>query len=411
MTAQPTPNSVPAKSQRRYDIDALRVLSTLLLIIFHTGMVFTAYDGWHVQNSERSAAIGDLGAFIHQWHMPLFFLLAGASTYFALNFRSPRQYAGERVKRLFLPLLIGILVVIPPQVYVERIATWVPTRISPIDFSGSFVAFYAQYFNGLYPEGNVSWHHLWFILYLFVYSLVLLPLLLYLRKPTGRAKLAPVVDFLSRGANILWLALPIALVEVALRWRFPNWQNFIGDWANHAHYPLIFLFGFLLMTDQRFSGAIDRNRRMALLVGLLASAGRLLDEVGLAGYVLDMTLRGVAEWSLIVAMLGYGHRYLNRPSRVLRHTSEIAYPFYIWHQTVIVIVAFFVVRWQAGIGVKFAVIAGTSLLLTWLICEAIKLTNVTRFMFGMKARHRRSAPQAAPTAASRPPAAVRPAKG
>ena len=116
-------------SQRRYDIDALRVLATLLLIIFHTGMVFTAFDGWHVQNLERSQAIGNLLAFIHQWHMPLFFLLAGASTYFALSVRSPRQYAGERFKRLLLPLLVGILVVIPPQVYFERLATWVPTRI------------------------------------------------------------------------------------------------------------------------------------------------------------------------------------------------------------------------------------------------------------------------------------------
>lgn len=384
-----TTTSTPHRSQslqRRYDIDALRVLATLLLIVFHSGMVFTAVDSWHIQNLERSGLIGHLLGFIHQWHMPLFFLLAGASTYFALNFRSSRQYAGERVKRLFLPLLIGIFVVIPPQIYMERIATWVPTRISPIDFAGSFPAFYLQSFTGLYPDGGISWHHIWFVFYLFIYSIVLLPVLLYFRTPSGRAKILRAADFLSGGARIFWLALPIAFVEIALRWRFPNWQNFIGDWANHAHYPMIFLFGFLLMADDRFRDAVDRNRRIALAVGLIASVIRLLSEDGIAGYMLDMGIRGLAEWAFLVAILGYGHRYLNRPGKLLRHTSEIAYPFYIWHQTVIVILAFFVVQLDMGIGAKFALISIGATLITWLICEAIKLTNVTRFMFGMKTK-------------------------
>ncbi|MCP4195963.1 MAG: acyltransferase [Proteobacteria bacterium] len=392
MTAPSTPNPTQT-SPRRYDIDALRVIATLVLIIFHTGMVFTAFDGWHIQNLERSTFVGRLLGFIGQWHMPLFFLLAGASTYFALNFRSSRQYVGERVKRLFLPLLVGILLVIPPQIYLERIATWIPTRTSPIDFSGSFPAFYLHSFNSLYPEGNISWHHLWFVFYLFAYSLILLPLLLYLRKPGGRAKIARIAAALAGGRKIFWLAFPIALVEIGLRWRFPNWQNFIGDWANHAHYPMIFLFGFLLMADERFRSAVDRNRRTALIIGLLASATRLLGEAGIAGYVLDMGMKGLAEWAFLIAILGYGHRYLNRPSKLLRHSSEIAYPFYIWHQTVIVILAFFVVQLDMSIGAKFALIAVTATLITWLICEVLKLTNVTRFMFGMKAKRRQSSPQ------------------
>ena len=104
----------------------------------------------------------------------------------------------------------------------------------------------------------------------------------------------------------------------------------------------------------------------------------------MAGYILDMSMRGLAEWALLVAILGYGHHYLNRPSKLLRHSSEIALPFYIWHQTVIVVLAYFVVQLDLSIGVKFALIAVSATLLTWLLSEAVKLTNVTRTMFGMK---------------------------
>ena len=141
------------------------------------------------------------------------------------------------------------------------------------------------------------------------------------------------------------------------------------------------------------TAAIDRNRRLALIVGLLASAVRLLGEAGLAGYLLDMAIRGLAEWALIVAILGYGRRYLNRPSKLLHHTSEIALPFYIWHQTVIVVLAFFVVQLDIPIALKFAMIAIGATLGTWLICEAIKLSNVTRAMFGMKAKSRKTMPE------------------
>ncbi len=381
---------------RRYDIDALRVLATLLLIVFHTGMVFTAFDYWHIQNAQRSEFIGHVLGFIHQWHMPLFFLLAGASTYLALNVRTSRQYVGERFKRLFVPLLVGILLVIPPQVYIERIATWVPTRISPINFSGSFFAWYPQALQPIYPEGNLSYHHMWFVAYLFVYSLLLLPLLMYLRRPKGQALLQRFTDFLAQGYNIFLPAVVIAFVEIALRWRFPNWQDLIHDWANNVHYPLLFVLGFVLMSNGRITETIYRYRHVGLVLGLAASTLRLIDVPDPAGYVLSMGLRGMAEWSLLIAFLGYGYQFLNRPSKLLRHTSEIAYPFYIWHQTVIVVIAFFIVRWEASIGVKFAVIGVAALVVTWLICEAIKLTNVTRVMFGLKPKRRQKAAQAIP---------------
>ena len=382
MKQQRTIPNLQTTPQRRYDIDALRVLAVLLLIFFHTAMIFAVDERWHVRNDALSDGWQLFVNFVGQWHMPLLFLLAGASSYYALQFRSARQYVGERVTRLLLPLIIGILVVIPPQVYIERISPWMRTRLSPINFEGSFFNFYPHFFDCCYSEGNFTYHHLWFVAYLFIYSLLALPIFRYLQTPAGQARISALADRLGRGSAIFWFAVPIAIIEIMLRPRFPNWQDFIHDWANNAHYFTIFLIGYLLFADYRFQEAIAHNKRWALGLGVVAAAGYFLIETE----ALRLALRAFSEWGWIIALLGYGRRWLNIPSSWLRYASEIAYPFYIFHQTVIVFIAYFVVRWSLGISAKYAVIAATSILLTVLLCELIKLTNLTRIGFGLKWR-------------------------
>src|SRR5512140_3140440 len=111
-----------AKPARCYDIDWLRVIAVLLLFPFHTARIFDVWEAFYAKNAEVSAPLtyGIIG-FLNQWHMPLFFLLAGASTWFALGFRSGKAYAVERFKRLFVPLVFGLLVIIPPQAYLARL--------------------------------------------------------------------------------------------------------------------------------------------------------------------------------------------------------------------------------------------------------------------------------------------------
>ncbi len=385
------------KPQRRYDVDALRVLAVLLLIYFHTAMAFAAWETWHVRNAELSMAAQWLIMFIHQWHMPLLFLLAGSSTFFALHFRTSRQYVGERFKRLFIPLLFGILVIIPPQVYIERISTWMTTRTSPINFTGTFFQFYPRFFECCYSDGNLTWQHLWFILYLIVYSLVALPIFRHFRTPAGQARISGLAAIFGRGANIFWLALPLVVIEIALRHRFPHWQDLIHDWTNHFHFMTVFIYGYVLFADERFQDAIARNKKRALALGIVGTAGYFAaiyfaravvgqPSMETLGYWAQMSLRALSEWGWIVAFLGYGRQYLNKPSRLLRYASEIAYPFYILHQTVIVILGYYVLRWDAGILVKYAIISTAALGVTVFLCEAIKQTNITRFLFGMKSK-------------------------
>ncbi len=401
-----------SKSQRRYDIDAIRVLAVLLLIYFHSARAFD-FEPWHVRNDELSWGLDLFVTLVSPWHMPLLFLLAGASTFYALGFRSAKQYVGERSRRLLIPLLFGAAVVIPPQVYFERIGTWVTTRLSPINFNGSFIEFYPRFFTCCYPKGNLTYQHLWFILYLFIFSLLALPLFLGLRTEAGERIVSKLAAFFERGRAIFLLAVPIAVIEVALRAWFPNWQDLIHDWANNFHYLTIFIYGYLLVADARFGRAIAHNKGLALGLGILASAaylvvGRFMDAVPyaaeevvqnalrgeqqmmlvIAGYVVQKSLRAFGEWCWLVAILGYGQQYLNKESKVLRYASEMAYPFYIWHQTVIVTIGFYVLQWQAGVAVKYLAISIASLVMTILLCELVKLTNVTRFLFGMKPKVR-----------------------
>lgn len=366
---------------RRHEIDALRVLATLLLIVFHTAMVFTAFNSFHIQNLERSETLGHLGGFIHRWHMPLFFLLAGMAAWYALGSRTAGQVASERVRRLFVPLLVGMLLIIPPQVYVERISTWVPTRQSPIDFSGSFFEWYPHTFECCYPDANLSWHHLWFLIYLFVYSLLLLPLFRWLRG-SGREHLDRITGFLGRGANLLLPAVWLAGAEGALRGAFPNNQDLVTDLANHANYPFVFLMGFVLVSDPRLDAAVQRLWRGALAAGLLAAIVPIVD----VGPIADRMLRGVAEWFILLGLVGLGRATLHRPIRWVVRFSSISLPFYIFHQTVIVVLAYWVTRWDAGIPVKYTVIACSALVITWLLAEAVRLTPVTRAAFGLRAR-------------------------
>lgn len=367
--------STPAA--RRHEIDALRVLATLLLIVFHTGMVFTAFDAWHIQNAERSEFVGEMNGFIHQWHMPLFFFLAGMSAWYALSRRSAGVFRRERLRRLFVPLLFGMLVIIPPQVYVERIATFVETRSSPIDFDGTFVEWYPKTFECCYPDANLSWHHLWFLMYLFVYSVLLVGLFMWLRGDGASARLR-ITGFLSRGANLLLPAVYLGLAEAALRPQFPNNQDLVTDLANHANYPVVFALGFLVVADERLDDAFSRLWAWSLAGGV---AVILLPDISAA---VDAATRGVAEWFILVGLIGLGRRVFDRPRGWISRLGAISLPFYIWHQTVIVALAYFVIQWDAPVPLEFAAIALPAFLITWALSEAVRMTAPTRLLFGLR---------------------------
>lgn len=377
------------KSQRRYDLDWLRVLAVLLLIYFHTAAVF--YTGelgeFYVKNNSSSIGINYFVLFVHQWHMPLLFLLSGSATWFTLSFRTAGEYVTERLKRLFIPFLFGTLVIIPPQVYYRL--------LSNSDYKNSYPQFYPQFFNGIRPQGNFEWGHLWFIIYLFVFSLIALPLFLHLKQQTIKDSITKLTIFLEKPGAIFLPALPLAIIEGSLRPKWPGFQNLYNDWANFFLYFLYFIYGYVICADPRFGEAIDKHLKIALIMAVASMLvllqlwiSEIIPNRGYSlGYILYQMFRGVNSWLWIVALLGLARRYLNFNNSVLQYATQASYPFYILHQTIVVAIAFYVVRWNISIMSKFLIISTTSFIATIVVYELlVKRNNVARFLFGLKSR-------------------------
>lgn len=377
--------ALTTKRPHRHDLDWLRVIAIVLLLYFHTAMIFVADWGWHIKNPETSHLLLELNYFLRLFRMPVLFLISGIGTSFALRFRSSGEYLRERGKRLLVPLIFGMLVIVPPQIYFERIA-------QGTSFA-SYLDFYPTVFTlRPYPQGNLSWHHLWFVFYLFLYSVAALPLFLRLRGDAGvRARAA--VGRALRGPGLYFPALPLGLVLTLLLPIAPGPQNVVDDGAYLLFYFLFFVYGFMIGDAPTPWHEIERRRRTSLGLGVLAigtiNALRWNGiDPGLGysiGSMLFLALVAFTSWTWVLAILGYGKRFLSCRNRLLDYANEGIYPFYILHQTVIVVIGFYVVRVEESILAKFLFTSTASLLATVALYEfCVRPYRITRFLFGMK---------------------------
>jgi peptidoglycan/LPS O-acetylase OafA/YrhL len=382
-----------ALPQRRWDIDWLRVLAVVALLVpYHTFRVFDTFEDWYVKNDQSSTALNWFNYLGDAIGMQLLFLLAGAATWFALRRRSGRQYAWERIKRLLFPLVFALLIIVPPQSYFGL--------RSHSCYAGSFLEWYPSFFE-FYPEdpagyfmGGFTFAHLWFVLFLLAISLAALPLFLYFKRKSGQKIIGWLAIICSRPVVVLLLVIPIIAAEGLLEF-----------YPNPIYFFTFFVYGYILMADTRFEEAIERSKGVALILGLVAFVLFIVwRDLGLGSrlnipeWFWGTTYRRcIVSWFLILAILGYGKQYLNSPpkrrsSRVfLGYFGEGSYPFYILHQTVIVAIAFFVVQWSAGVTAKYVIIAATAYLGTIFLYDLlVRRTNVTRFLFGMRPLKRKS---------------------
>lgn len=367
-------------TERLHYIDWLRVLAVLLLFPFHTARVYNAGEAFYVKGPETSAVVSRLLGFVDTWHMPLLFLLAGASTYLALGKRTRAQYARERVKRLLVPFIFGVLVLIPPQ-------TWFGARFNT-GYSGSYSG-YVTSGDFLVPDirdggdyyGGLGTGHLWFIVFLFVISLVVLPL--WVGRGTELSRTAGFSRFLARPGGWLVASFVIMLAE--------GLPGLAGK--NFAYYLVFFVLGYLAMCSDQFMNAAERWRWPALVTGIAATAwwvttgawrDALADpSVALAGVVY---VGMMARWLVIIGLLGLARRLLNRPSLTLGYLAEGSYPVYILHQTVIVALAFYVVDFDVAWPVQWTLLLLSSVVITFLCFEAVRRVSWLRVVFGMRRR-------------------------
>jgi glucans biosynthesis protein C len=382
---------------RQPELDWLRVGAVFLVFLAHVAQIFSPSEAWHIESVDRSRMLGLFTVLLGPWLMPLFMLVAGAGSWFALQRYDLGGFFRARVLRLLLPLVAGTFVVIPPQMYFRSLARGT--------FEGSFVAFYPRFFDGIYPEGNFSYGHLWFLAYLFLLMTAAMPALAFLRRPSGRFFMARVAARCRRGVGILWLAVPLALSQIILRVPFTQTTGaIVDDWATHAWFLLVFLYGFALMADRRLLMAVDRQWRRVLVPALATTAflfvwawpgdmyARIPGDPSL-WYLVWWINFTVGCWAWLVVVLGAARRYLAAPAPALRHWNEAAYPFYILHQPVIIFVAFHIVDWPLAMPQRFAAIALGSLALTGLLLEALRRIPVLRVLVGLPPSRRRQEQQ------------------
>jgi glucan biosynthesis protein C len=389
------------RMQRQNYLDWLRALGMLAVIIYHSTRPFNSGD-WHVKNTITYGWLDIWNEFAVNWLMPLFFVISGISLFYAAGKSGAVRFMRGKVLRLLVPLLVGMFTHCALQVYVERLTHGA--------FSGTFFQFIPYYFQGHYDgsdpsAGNfpLTGVHLWYLAWLFVFTLILYPLMRWLLG-RGKGVLTWLGSALSRPGAALLLALPVLPFALDsadspfLLWWEAGWPLLVYLW--------LILAGFLLTSSQQLLDRVQRMRWIylaAAAVFLVAAAFVAYSggdaAFGTSRYALVWCLKSLSSWCWMLAFVGLARQYLTRRTPFLQYANEAVLPFYILHQTVIVVVGYFVVQWAIPGLLKWAIILGGSLAIMMVLYEfLIRRFNVMRFLFGLKWRS--EAPAARPEPAA-----------
>ena len=382
--------------ERHYGMDWLRIGAFGLLILYHVGMVFVPW-GFHVKTHAPAQWVAVPMLFTNAWRLTLLFLVSGfASRVLLAKSRGTGGFLGNRSARLLLPLAFGMAVIVPPQSWVEL--------VTQHGYAQGLAAFWAHdYFRFGTLDGIVlpTWNHLWFVVYLWVYTLVLaglaaLPL-----------RLQPWFDRAFGGAGALWLPLAWLLVfQVLMFRRGPETHDLIGDGVAHLAYLPAFLFGFGLAGSQRVMEALAGMWKPAAALALISYAVVAGGEIAWSGREVPpewarfgfAAAREVQTWASIAALAGIAHGFLNRDRRWRATLTEAVFPFYIIHQTVIVVGEYLLLPYRLPAIAEFAILVAATVAGCWAFYLAGREIGWLRPWIGLRplARRARSAREAAP---------------
>jgi glucan biosynthesis protein C len=380
-------------ADRRPDLDWIRVGAFFLLILYHVGMFYVPWD-FHVKTPRPVDWLEPVMQLTNPWRLTLLFLVSGAATRFMADKMSAGGLAGARTWRLLPPLVFAIFVIVPPQSYYE-ILEQAPQLAEP------FWSFYGKYAtasgNWCDADGCLitpTWNHMWFVAYLLVYSL-----LLALAWKVARAPLQRLGDRLGEGLKgwglLLWPIVVLAAFRIVLMPLFEVTHALVDDWYNHAVSLSAFLFGFLTAKSLTLRDELVRLRWPALTLALLAwavfatYAWQYRADDAHPPEALRQLMRvvyAVDQWCAIAAILGFGAKHLTRGGPVLTWLTLGVFPFYIVHQTVIVVVG----HHLAKVGLNQALEAAILIAVTFGAClltyEVVRRVAVLRPLFGLKYR-------------------------
>jgi hypothetical protein len=375
---------------RRYDIDALRVLAFSILILYHIGMLYVADWEFHIKSDTLYDWVKFPMLLVNQWRMPLLFLVSGVASSFLIGKFSAIAFVKSRSLRLLIPFIAGAILIIPPQAYIQALANG---SLSNSFGEMSYMGFLVHYFSfqewpiGAFDgsEYGFTWNHLWFIPYLLAYTLLLVPVAMLLRIST----------LYARFERIGHVTLILAPVLIQIVWQLtlndekPISHALIDDWYAHAMYATFFLLGSLIsdnasvwqkIIDLRWVSLIGAVICYCALIALWFKFNQHEWQDHLAGVVATFN-----QWLWLLAVLAWSAKLLNRPRSWLSYANNCVYPWYILHQTITIIAAYFLAKHSLAGPLEFALVLVLTVVGCWFITEyIIRRQKQLKFLFGMK---------------------------
>jgi hypothetical protein len=392
------PPSVAGLPERRTDLDWIRVAVFAGLIFYHVGLLYAPWSPYFMKSASTHPAVEVLLLLTHPWRMSLIFLISGASTRFMSDRRTPDRLGAERSLRLLPPLALGFLLLIPLQHYFTLLKT-TPYRADFLEFMGDFLFSPGHTLVTDYGRSYALpvYGHLWFVLYLWTYTLVLCLALFLSRGRFGG--LERIVTRALKGPGLLlWPMAACLALRVALYPQLGFTLRFYDDWYAHAVSFGMFLLGFLIARSESVWNDMVKLRWPALGLALAAF-----------GYYSVLALRhqGVSEpiesanpamhlvysveqWAAVVALLGFGRRhFLNKDGKVLRYLNSGIFTFYIVHQAALLLCLY----WLAPFGLRPGIEATAIVVVTFATCfatyEVVRRVGWLRPLFGQRYHERK----------------------
>lgn len=378
----------PLPTERRHDLDWVRILAFGLLILYHVGMYYVSWD-WHVKSPHASRNVEPLMMASSPWRLALLFFVAGTATAFLMG-RQPQGFVRSRAKRLLIPLLFGMAVIVVPQAYHEV--------VQKTGYADGYLAFWGRYLaaDGTFCRGQhclmlPTWNHLWFVAYLFVYSVLVWALARWAPRAMARAA-ALLGRALTGPGMLLWPVAWLVLIRLTLMPRFPSTHALVDDWYNHALYFPVFLLGWLLARQAPVWAELKRQRwvLLAAAVGSYAFIAWYFSAhagsstpVPEALRALQRTVYALNQWAAIAAVLGFAAQWAPGDSPLKRYLNEAVFPFYIVHQTALIVIARALAPWDLRPPVEGPLLIAATAASCWLSFELVRRVRWLRPLFGL----------------------------
>ncbi|KPZ70085.1 Glucans biosynthesis protein C [Shewanella sp. P1-14-1] len=361
---------------RYSELDWLRVILIFAVFLHHVLMPFNG-DDWHIMNTESSKLLDDIMLYFEQFRLPTLFFISGAGCVILLSKISVKQFFKDKFTRLFIPLLVGSLLIIPPQTYIENI---------------NELASFWQAYPALALKLELN--HLWFIEYLIAFSVISIPINAMFQSRLGQGVVSIIAKISQLKIGLLCLVVILIFIKIFFSIYFPSDGHKIENLSSSSYYFFFFVSGMLFIRSTTIWQAIRNQRRINLFALVVFSAlfYAYYYSPDLSEY-LSLNVRWgiwwlvccLVAWSALLSMLGYTQHYLTVTPNWLKESNQLIYPFYILHQSVIVVIGYFVISLEASISIKIILLFTASFTLTSAICAwLIRPFNVFRAMFGLK---------------------------